>query len=393
MKKKYAVETGLVHCGQDKASQGGFVNPPLYRGSTVLYESVAAMEEINSDPLKLKAPAYGRFGNPNSRAFESALTELEGGFGTVLTNSGLSAVTTTIMSLVKTGDHILISDSCYYPTRNFCNFLSPLGIETEYYDPEIGSGIESKIRVNTRLVFMESPGSISFEVQDVPAIASVCKKKGITTIIDNTWATPLFFKPLLLGVDISIHAATKYITGHADSFLGAIICNEANYPTVRAGAIKLGQCAGAEDVHRSLRGLRTLSVRLRAHEQQALVLAEWLSTRPEVQEVLHPALPGSRGHDIWKRDFTGASGLFAIILKPHYKKDSVDAMINSLKIFGLGHSWGGFESLVLPGHPETFRLKGSWQGKGALIRIHVGLENLEDLKADLDLGFVCLNRP
>lgn len=390
---EHQTDTKLAHLVHDPASRDGFVNPPLYRGSTVLYKSVEHMEEVNADPLKLRAPAYGRFGTPASRLLEDVLSELEGGAGTVLTNSGLSAITTAILSLVKTGDHMLITDSCYWPTRNFATFLKGMGIETEYYDPCIGAGIAGLIKSNTRLVFMESPGSLTFEVQDVPAIVKECKGKGIATVIDNTWGTPVYFHPLKLGVDVSLHAATKYITGHSDSFLGAIICNEECFPMVRGTAIRLGQCAGPEDVNLSLRGLRTLSVRLRAHQESALALAQWLKQRGEVEEVLYPALPSFRGHEIWKRDFKGACGLFAIELKKHFKKEQLNALVDGLKLFGLGHSWGGYESLILPVQPEGFRLKESWQNRGPVLRIHVGLENVSDLQADLEAGFTRLNRP
>lgn len=390
---EYNVDTKLTHLYKDPAAKDGFVNPPLYRGSTVLYQSVKHMEEVNADSLKLTAPAYGRFGTPASRLLEDTLNELEGGHGTVLTNSGLSAITTAILSLVKSGDHMLITDSCYWPTRNFSNFLQGLGIEAQYYDPCIGSAISTLIKSNTRLVFMESPGSMTFEVQDVPAIVKVCKERGVSTLIDNTWATPLYFHPLKFGVDISIHAATKYISGHADSFLGAIICSEEHFAKVRGTSIRLGQCAAPEDVNLSLRGLRTLSTRLRTHQAGALKLAAWLIDRKEVKEVLYPALPGSKGHEIWKRDFTGASGLFGMILNQDYKKHQVNAMVDGLKLLGLGHSWGGFESLILPGHPETFRLENSWMDKGPLLRIHVGLEDVRDLVGDLESGFARLNKP
>ncbi|MBU8899580.1 cystathionine beta-lyase [Corallococcus sp. M34] len=387
-----ALDTTLIHVGSNPAQQHGFVNPPLYRGSTVLYGSVQSMEETARDRLKRTLPAYGRFGSPTCRALESALAELEGGYASVCTVSGLAAITTAILAFVETGDHILVSDSAYMPTRNFCDSLRRFGIEAQYYDPCIGGAIEALLRPNTRLVFLESPGSMTFEVQDIPAISEVCRARGIVTLVDNTWATPLFLNPLTLGVDVVIHSATKYITGHADSLLGAIVCNEAIYPLVRASSIRLGQCAGADDVYLGLRGLRTLTVRLRQHQHQALTLAHWLVERREVAEVLYPALPGDRGHALWKRDFKGASGLLGVVLQPHHDKASVDAMLNALRLFGLGHSWGGFESLIVPGDPSAYRLPGQWQRSGALLRIHVGLEDMADLKADLAEGFRHLSR-
>lgn len=381
-----ALDTTLVRAGTEPDRQHGFVNPPVYRGSTVLYESVAVMEESQQDPLKRKLPAYGRFGTPTCRAFESAMSELEGGFAAVCTCSGLAAITTSILAFVEAGDHILVSDSVYLPTRNFCEWLRRLGVTVEYHDPRIGAGISGMLRPSTRLVFMESPGSTTFEVQDVPAISEACRARGIVTLIDNTWATPVFLRPLALGVDVVIHSATKYITGHSDSLLGVIVCNEASYAPVRRSAIRLGQCAGGDDAYLGLRGLRTLSVRLRQHQQQALALAQWLQERPEVAEVIYPALPGDAGHALWKRDFSGAAGLFGVVLQPRYDKRAVDAMLTGLRLFGLGHSWGGFESLLVPADPGAYRLPGQWQRRGALLRVHVGLEDIDDLKADLAEG-------
>lgn len=386
-KDKYAVETKLVHLGNDPSNQYGYVSPPIFRGSTAIYDDVKSMKQRILDPMKTTFPNYGRFGSPNARAFEAALADLEGGFGAVCTGSGLSAITTAILSFVESGDHILIVDSAYWPTRNFCDSLKRFGVEAQYYDPRIGASIELLIQPNTKLVYMESPGSLTFEVQDVPAITEVCRRKNIKTLIDNTWATPLFFKPLALGVDVSIHSCTKYITGHSDSFLGVIICNEATYASVRGQSIKLGQCAGAEDIFFGLRGLRTLAVRLHQHEQQALKLAEWLRERPEVLEVLYPALPTSPYYALWKRDFTGASGLLGVILHHEYSISSVEAMIDSLNLFGLGHSWGGFESLAVTADPGSYRLKDSWNKVGHVVRFHVGVENIEDLKNDLSQGF------
>lgn len=382
-----ALDTALVHVGSEPRQQFGYVNPPIYRGSTALYDSVAAMETSQKDALKRTLPAYGRFGSPTCRAFEAAMTELERGFASVCTSSGLAAITTAILGFVEAGDHVLVSDSVYLPTRNFCESLRRFGIDAEYYDPCIGGGIEGMLRPNTRMVFMESPGSMTFEVQDVPAISAVCRARGVVTLIDNTWATPLFLRPLSLGVDISIHAATKYITGHSDSFLGVIVCNdEANYAAVRSSAIRLGQCAGADDVYLGLRGLRTLAVRLRQHQEQALTLAQWLSEQPEIAEVIYPALPGAAGHALWKRDFSGAAGLFGVVLQPHFEKPAVDAMLDGMRLFGLGHSWGGFESLIVSSNPGVHRMPGQWQRRGVLLRVHVGLENIDDLKADLVEG-------
>jgi len=367
-------ETELVRIGNHPESQRGFVNPPLYRGSTVLYENVAQMKDLTADSLRTQLPAYGRFGTPTARQFEEAMTELEGGYGAITTGSGLSAITTSILALVETGDHLLVSQSVYQPTRNFCETLRRMGIETEYYDPGLGAAILDKIRPNTRFVYCESPGSNSFEIQDLPAITNAARSRNVKVLVDNTWATPLFLNPLSLGADIVIHSATKYIGGHSDSILGVAVCNEQNYAAVRTEAIRLGQCAGNDDVYFALRGLRTLATRLRQHESQALLLARWLEEQPAVARVLHPALSQHSGHEIWKRDFGGSSGLFAIDLHPSFSEPEVHAMLDNLEYFGLGHGWGGFESLVVPVGPSRLRL-------------HVGLENLGDLKADLATGF------
>lgn len=386
-KNSYRRETQLVHLGNTPSQQYGYVSPPIFRGSTAIYENTEGMKSVVRDPLKTQFPSYGRFGSPNARALEEALTSLEGGHNTVLTGAGLSAITTAILAFVASGDHILVADSVYWPTRDFCDSLARFGITTEYYDPRIGSDIEKLIRPNTKLVYLESPGSMTFELQDIPAITSVCKKHSIITMTDNTWATPLFCQPLRLGVDLSIHSGTKYLGGHSDSFLGAIICNEATYLPVRTQALQLGQFASAEDLFLCLRGLRTLSVRLQQHQAQALAIAEWLQEQPEVSEVLYPALPSSPDYAIWKRDFSGASGLLGFMVDSQHQPQSVETMINSLKLFGLGHSWGGFESLVATSDPSSFRLKSSWKLKGTLVRLHVGVEDLEDLKKDLRQGF------
>jgi cystathionine beta-lyase len=385
-----SLATRLVHTGSEPRNQHGFVNPPVIRGSTVLYDGVEAMQAAQADPLRRAGPAYGRFGTPTARAFESALSELEGGHAAVATCSGLAAITTATLAYVRAGDHLLVTDSAYLPTRRFCDSLAVFGVETEYYDPCIGSDIERLLRPNTRLVYLESPGSTTFEVQDVPAITAACRRRDVTTVVDNTWATPAFSRPLGLGADVVVHSATKYLTGHSDSVLGAIVCTAESYPAVRGAAIRLGQCAGADDVYLGLRGLRTLSVRLRHHQRQALDLARWLQCRGEVSQVLYPALPDDPGNPLWRRDFSGASGLFAVRLEPHFDDRAVNAMLGRLQLFGLGHSWGGYESLIVPTDPSAQRRPA---GSGALLRIHVGLEDVEDLRADLDRGLCALSAP
>ncbi|MEU7165741.1 cystathionine beta-lyase [Streptomyces morookaense] len=379
-----------VQAGSEPRRRHGYVNPPVHRVSTVLYRDTAEMAASQADPLKRTPPVYGRFGTPTGRAFESALAELEGGHAAVATCSGLAAATTAVLSFVRAGDHLLVSDSVYMPTRRFCDSLTAFGVRVEYYDPVVGAGIEELLRPETRLVYLESPGSTTFEVQDVPAITAACRPRGITTVIDNTWATPAFLRPLELGADVVVHSATKYLTGHADSILGAVVCSEETFPAVRGAAMRLGQCAGADDLYLGLRGLRTLGVRLRQHQQQALDLAHWLRERDEVAEVIHPALPEHPGHRVWQRDFDGASGLFGLVLRPDFGRTAVDAMIDSLRLFGLGHSWGGYESLLVPADPLTHRLPGTWRDRGPLLRVHAGFEDLDDLEADLAAGFAVL---
>jgi len=377
-------DTRLAHAGRDPARFDGFVNTPIYRGSTVLYPTLQCLEDNAQDY------SYGRLGTPTVDALQNAIAELEGGHATLLTPSGLSAISATLLSFVSSGDHILVSDSVYRPTRRFCdNVLKRLGVTTTYYDPLIAGGIAELITDKTKLVFTESPGSQSFEVQDIPAIAEAAHARGAVVVMDNTWATPLYFKPFAHGADVSIQAATKYIVGHADAMLGAITTNKKTTSAVARTHDELGLCPGPEDVYLGLRGLRSLSVRLARHRDSGLAVAEWLAARPEVERVIHPGLPGDAGHGLWQRDFTGASGLFAIVLKPA-SHNALAAMLDHLALFGMGYSWGGYESLILPFDPRTYRSATTWQVEGAALRLHIGLEDVEDLKADLDAGFARL---
>ena len=376
--------TRLAHAGRDPGHFHGFVNTPIYRGSTVLFPTAAALEANDQEYT------YGRLGTPTVKALAESIAELEGGHATLLTPSGLSAIAATFLALVSAGDHVLVSDSVYRPTRRFCDsVLKRLGVETTYYDPLVGGRIKELIRPNTKVVFTESPGSQTFEVQDMPAIAAAAHTAGAVVVLDNTWATPLYFKPFAHGADVSIHAATKYIIGHADAMLGAITANEAVWPKVSRTHDELGLCPGPEDVYLGLRGLRSLGVRLARHQASGLAIAEWLAKRPEVARVIHPALPCDPGHAIWKRDFTGASGLFAVVLKPAAKK-AVAAMLDGLELFGMGYSWGGFESLIIPFDPTSYRTATKWKAEGPALRLHIGLEEVEDLKADLEAGFARL---
>jgi cystathionine beta-lyase len=373
--------TEVVHSGRDPNAYQGFVNTPVYRGSTVLFPTVEKL--LKRD----QAYTYGRSGTPTVRALEEAMARIEGGAASALTGSGYQAVSTAIFAFVETGDNILVSDSVYQPTRKFCdNMLKKLGVETTYYDPVIGSDIDKLVRPNTRLIFTESPGSQTFEVQDIPAIAGVCAKRKLWLLLDNTWATPLYFRPFEHGVDVSIHAATKYVVGHADAMLGAITSNARAAPLIARAKEVLGVCPGSEETYLGSRGLRTLATRLAQHQRSGIEMAKWLEARPEVARVLHPALPSHPQHAIWKRDFLGASGLFSVILKPVEKK-ALAAMLDGLSLFGMGFSWGGYESLVIPFDPADYRTATRWRAEGPALRFHIGLEDVEDLKADLEKAF------
>ena len=373
--------TDVVHLGRDPGAQHGFVNPPVYRGSTVIFPTLAALKS------RTQPYTYGRRATPTTRALEEALTALTGGDATILTSSGLCAVSTALLSFVKAGDNILMTDSVYQPTRAFCDkMLTRFGVETTYYDPTIGAGIRALFKPNTRLVLVESPGSQTFEMQDIPAIAKAAHERDMFVIADNTWASPLFCKPLALGADVSIEAATKYIAGHADAMLGAITANARAARFVDDAKEGLGTSPGSEETYLALRGLRTLNVRLRHHMQAAIDMARWLEKRAEVARVIHPALDSHPGHALWQRDCNGASGLFTIVLKPVPEK-ALAAFLDHLALFGMGYSWGGYESLIIPFDPRSYRTATEWTDKGPALRLHIGLDNLDDLKADLAAGF------
>jgi cystathionine beta-lyase len=385
--KQQKAETRLVTAGRDTKAQKGFVNPPVFHGSTVLYPTA---EDLHAHRSEFQ---YGRHGTPTTRALQHVLMALEGPqcAGVGLAPSGLSAISTTLLAVAKAGDHILVCDNAYRPTRNFCNgLLARYGVETGYYAPLIGGAIEKLFRPNTRAVVIEAPGSQTFEMPDIPAIAAAAHARGALVIDDNTWATPLYHRSLELGVDISMQAGTKYVGGHSDIMFGTISANAKAWPIIAENIRLLGVCAGPDDVYLALRGIRTLSVRLAQHHRSGLEMARWLEARPEVLKVLHPGLESDPGHAIWKRDFTGASGLFSIVLKPK-PQAAVDAMLNSLTLFGMGFSWGGFESLAIPFDCATYRTATTWAPGGPTLRLHIGLENIDDLKADLDRGFAVLN--
>ena len=377
-------DTILTHAGREPFENHGIVNPPVYHASTILFPTMEAYVQ-RADNARIR---YGRRGTPTIFALEDAVTELEGhgAHGTVVAPSGLSAITMALTAFTQAGDHILITDSSYAPTRKFSeSALKRYGIEAEYYDPLIGAGIEDLIRPNTRLIWLESPGSHTFEVQDVPAITEVARAKDVRTLIDNTWAAGYFFKAFKHGVDVSIQAGTKYIVGHSDVMIGTMTCNEDTYERVKESAQAYGTCAGPDDVYLALRGMRTMGVRMQRHHENGIRIAKWLQDRPEVIRVMHPALPQDPGHAIWQRDFTGASGLFGFVVDSE-DRQRVAAMIDGMKLFGIGSSWGGFESLLIPSYPEVNRTATTWNPGGHTLRIHVGLEDPDDLIEELDKG-------
>jgi cystathionine beta-lyase len=375
--------TRLVVGGRDPAANHGFVNPPVHHVSTVLYPTA-------EDFLARRARyLYGRRGTPTSEALEDALRALEGPdcAGVALLPSGLAAISTALLAVLKVGDHLLVTDSVYQPTRKFCDgMLKRYGVTATYYDPLIGGGIAALIQPNTRAVFVEAPGSLSFEIQDVPAIAAAAHAKGAVVLMDNTWATPLYFRAFEKGVDLSIQAATKYIGGHSDVMLGTVSANKATWEGLADTVHALGLCVGPDDVYLGLRGLRTMGVRLAQHHQAGMKVARWLGERPEIACVLHPALENCPGHALWRRDFSGASGLFSIVFKP-VAQTAVNAFLNELSLFGIGASWGGFESLAIPFDCAPIRTATKWAPGGPTVRIHIGLEEIDDLIGDLERGF------
>jgi cystathionine beta-lyase len=384
MMASYRPATALVLAGRSPFEHDGFVNTPLYRGSTILYETY-------DDLVHHRARyAYGRRGTPTTDALANSLKAFEGSAGVLLTPSGLSAISTALLAIVKSGDHILVMDTVYRPTRVVCDgILKRLGVETTYFDPLIGARIEPLFRKNTSAVFLEAPGSQTFEMPDVALLAKAAHTHGAVSLIDNTWATPLYFRPHEHGVDISIQAGTKYLGGHSDINLGTISATDVLYKRVLQTHGDLGINPGPEDVQLALRGMRTMGVRLERHMESGLRVARWLQARPEVLRVLHPALESDPGHALWKRDFSGACGLFSFILKPEYEK-KIAAFFDTLNLFGMGYSWGGFESLAIPFDCTGYRTATKWAPGGPAVRLHIGLEDPEDLIADLDAGLRAL---
>lgn len=387
-------DTKIITGGRRKALTGAVVNAPVWRASTHLYDDVAALDEgdkTNEDGRFF----YGRRGAPTQWSLSEALTELEpGAHGTMLYPSGVAAIVGALLSVLQPGDVLLMSDNAYDPSRSFAQgFLKRWGVETRFFDPLIGAGISELFCERTRAVLMESPGSLTFEVSDIPAICAAAKaykgQREIVTLLDNTWATPYFFTALDKGVDMTILAATKYVVGHSDVMAGAVTTTKRHWQALRSTAQTLGQVLSPDDAYLAARGLRTMAVRLRAHEAAALDIAHWLAERPEVATVLHPALPSCPGHEIWKRDFAGSSGLFSFVLKGD--RDKAAKFVDTLELFGIGYSWGGFESLAVPKRPEKYRSAVPWACDGTVIRLQIGLEDVSDLKADLERGFAALS--
>lgn len=378
--------TKTVTGGRRKALTGPVVNAPVWRASTHLYDDVAALEEgkkTNEDGRFF----YGRRGSPTQWSLSEALTELEpGAHGTLLFPSGVAAISTALLAVLRPGDVLLMTDNAYDPSRNFANgLLKKYGVETRFFDPLAGAAITEFFCDRTRAILLENPGSLTFEIQDVPAICTAAKDRGIVTLLDNTWATPLFFTAIEKGVDITILAATKYVVGHSDVMIGSVTTTEQYWTGLRRTAQQLGQVCSPDDAYLANRGLRTMAVRLKTHEQSALKIASWLQGQPQVKTVLHPALPSCPGHAIWKRDFTGSSGLFSFVIDG--SKAKAAAFIDALSLFGIGYSWGGFESLALPVHPERDRTAVPWNEEGGVVRLQIGLEDADDLIADMAQAF------
>jgi len=385
-------ETAIIHAGRDKKWTHGLVNPPILRASTILFDTIDEMNFAAKNSTKGKM-IYGQRGTSTHFAFQQAMTELEGGVGCALYPSGLAAIVGALLSFLKAGDHLLMVDSAYEPTRVLCdNLLKGYGIQTTYYDPLITSDIENLIQKNTKVLFLESPGSITMEIQDVPTLAKIAHQHGITVMLDNTWASPINSKPFLMGVDISIVAATKYIVGHSDVLMGIATANETHWEMLCQNSYLLGYCISPDDVYLAARGLRTVSVRMAQHEKNALQVATFLSLRQEVDHIRHPAFANCPGHEVFKRDFNGSNGLFSFVLK-RGSQQAIHAFVENMSHFKIGFSWGGFESLILyVSNIDKIRTATHWDNSKPLIRLHIGLENVSDLIEDLDNAFVRYNQ-
>ena len=383
--RSHASRTRIAHAGRHPHDNHGVVNPPVYHASTILQPTLDRYEAARSPDWT--GYRYGRAGTPTSRSFEAAVSELYGASGSVAVSSGLAAITNSLLACVRAGDHVLVTDNAYGPARRFCDqFLARFGVESSYFDPSLAGDIGGHFRDNTVALYTESPGSHTFEISDISAMAEVAHRRGATVLMDNTWASPLYFDPLSHGVDIVIEAVTKYICGHSDVMMGIIVANQDWAGPVREMAKMHGNASGPDDLYLAQRGLRTLAVRMEQNQANGLALASWLESRPEVSRVLHPGLPSHPDHALWRRDFTGASGLFSFVLNAGYPRAALAAMLDGLELYGMGASWGGFESLIVPSDPQGMRTATRWNECGQLLRVHAGLEDIDDLIADLGDG-------
>lgn len=383
------ISTKLVHLGRKPSEHNGVVNPPVYHTSTILFETHADYKKAVSG--NYEHSAYGRYGTESNRAMEEALAELEGADYAFLVPSGMAAIATTLLALLNAGDHLLMPDNAYGSARVFCDQeLKRFGVEVDYYDPMLAGNVAACMKPNTKVVFVESPGSLTFEIQDIPAIAEAAHAGGALVVADSTYGSPLLCRPLELGADVSLYSASKYISGHSDLMMGVVTAKRAAFGRLIRTQHNFGNTPGPDDIYLAQRGLRTLEVRLRQHEEQALKIAHWMKTRPEVAKVLHPAFADCPGHDIWQRDFKGSNGLFSVLLHPT-DEASVTAMLDGMRYFKMGWSWGGYESLMIPFNARKQRSVTKWTHDGPGLRLHVGLEAIEDLIADLEAGFARLN--
>lgn len=379
-------ETLLTHLGCAPESYGGIVNLPPHRASTILFSTLKDFEKADRGEWPL--PSYGRYGTPSTLALEEALAKLDGADYSIVLGSGMAAIAVAVLAFVEAGDHILMVDTAYGPTRRLCEQkLKKLGVEVTYYDPTIGAGIAALMQPNTKAVYCESPGSLTFEMQDIPAIAEVAHAKGAIVIADCTWASPLYFRPFEKGVDVVMHSATKYISGHSDFVMGVLSCKKEHYKPLLHTYRNFGASPSADNCYLAMRGLKTMAVRMEKQMQNALTIARWLQTRPEVERVLYPMLEGDAGHTLWKRDFTGGASMFTMLLRPDISHAQLTAFVDGLALFGLGYSWGGYESLLITFDASKLRSATQWPHKGFGVRLHIGLEHVDDLKADLDAGF------
>ena len=399
MDKKMHEATRIVHAGRNPKEQGWMVNPPIYQSSTIVFPTLkdliyAERGYSNNDLVEPYELKYGRYGTQTNFALEKAIAEIDGGYNSFVTSSGAAAINTALIAFLKQGDHMLLVDSVYSPTRSFADkFLKKLGIETTYYDPTIGEDIKKLVKKNTKVIFMESPGSLTFEVQDIAAICKVAKKMGVVTIVDNSWASGIYFKPLEHGADVVVTALTKYINGHSDVMMGAITIQEKHYRVMYEAFRYMAVTAAPFSSYMVQRGLRTSKIRMDHCFKSALDIATWLEGRSEVEKVFYPALESDAGHKLWKRDFTGAAGLFTIVLDRKYSNESLARMVDKLHYYGMGYSWGGYESLILPVDPTGVRSVTKWPySNKTCLRINIGLEDIEDLKEDLEAGFKRLRK-